>query len=227
MRAEQRRADPGPQALPRPGTGLAADRRPQLLRLPGLEHRRAPAARSCCGGCRRRCRCRCSRPTLTAPTPRCWSTRRSAARRTDPAGRGRRVGAALDPDRAVEVRVVEYTVPDREGNGTGELIALVTTITDPRDASAEQLAQAYHQRWEHETGNKQLKTHLRGPGKILRSKKPGHGSPGDLRLPADPLRDQRPDLPGRDRGRHRPRPGQVPAHRSHRPPGRRACGLPP
>jgi hypothetical protein len=81
-------------------------------------------------------------------------------------------GAALDPDRAVEVRVVEYTVPDREGNGTGELIALVTTITDPRDASAEQLAQAYHQRWEHETGNKQLKTHLRGPGKILRSKKP-------------------------------------------------------
>ena len=28
---------------------------------------------------------------------------------------------------------------------------------------------AYHERWEHETGNKQLKTFLRGPGKILRS----------------------------------------------------------
>jgi hypothetical protein len=83
-----------------------------------------------------------------------------------------RRGDALDPDRAVAVRVVEYTVPDREGSGTGELITLITTILDPREASAEQLAQAYHQRWEHETGNKQLKTHLRGPGKILRSKKP-------------------------------------------------------
>jgi Insertion element 4 transposase N-terminal/Transposase DDE domain len=83
-----------------------------------------------------------------------------------------RRGDQLDPDRAVAVRVVEYTVPDRNGNGTGELIALITTITDPRDATAEALAQAYHQRWEHETGNKQLKTHLRGPGKVLRSKKP-------------------------------------------------------
>ena len=85
-----------------------------------------------------------------------------AARRGDP----------LDPARAVAVRVIEYTVPDREGNGSGELIALVTTILDPTQASAEQLADAYHQRWEHETGNKQLKTHLRGPAKILRSKKP-------------------------------------------------------
>ncbi len=83
-----------------------------------------------------------------------------------------RRGDQLDPDRAVAVRVLEYTVPDRDGNGTGELIALITTITDPHDATAEALAQAYHQRWEHETGNKQLKTHLRGPGKVLRSKRP-------------------------------------------------------
>jgi hypothetical protein len=34
------------------------------------------------------------------------------------------------------------------------------------------LAQAYHQGWEHETGNAQLKTHLRSPGKVLRSKSP-------------------------------------------------------
>ena len=34
------------------------------------------------------------------------------------------------------------------------------------------LAQAYHQRWEHETGNGQLKTHLRGPARILRSRSP-------------------------------------------------------
>ena len=34
------------------------------------------------------------------------------------------------------------------------------------------LAQAYHQRWEHETGNQQLKTYLRGPGRVLRSESP-------------------------------------------------------
>ena len=70
------------------------------------------------------------------------------------------------------VRVVEYDVPDRAGNGTGELIALITTITDPAEASAEELAAAYHQRWEQETGHDQLKTHLRGPGKVLRSRLP-------------------------------------------------------
>ena len=35
------------------------------------------------------------------------------------------------------------------------------------------LAQAYHQRWEHEGANQQLKTYLRGPGKVLRSGSPG------------------------------------------------------
>jgi hypothetical protein len=31
-----------------------------------------------------------------------------------------RAGADLDPDQAHVVRVVEYDVPDRDGNGTGE-----------------------------------------------------------------------------------------------------------
>jgi hypothetical protein len=70
------------------------------------------------------------------------------------------------------VRVIEYEVPDRDGDGAGELIALITTITDPRQAPAAALAQAYHQRWEHETGNRQLKTYLRGPGRVLRSQSP-------------------------------------------------------
>jgi hypothetical protein len=83
-----------------------------------------------------------------------------------------RAGQDLDPEKAAPVRVVEYQVPDREGDGTGELIALITTITDPAHAPAQALAQAYHQRWEHETGNNQLKTHLRGPGRVLRSKSP-------------------------------------------------------
>ena len=42
----------------------------------------------------------------------------------------------------------------------------------PRAASAQELAQAYCQRWEEETGNDQLKTCLRGPGSVLRSKSP-------------------------------------------------------
>lgn len=59
------------------------------------------------------------------------------------------------------VRVVEYEVPDREGDGKGDVIALVTTITETTAAPAGLL----------ETGNKQLKTYLCGPGKV-RSKSP-------------------------------------------------------
>jgi Insertion element 4 transposase N-terminal len=81
-------------------------------------------------------------------------------------------GEDLDEDQARYVRAVEYQVPDRDGNGKGERIILVTTITDPRAAPAAELARAYHQRWEHETGNAQLKTYLRGPGRVLRSQSP-------------------------------------------------------
>jgi hypothetical protein len=94
------------------------------------------------------------------------------------AGRRRQILAAAEagedihPDEAHLVRVVEYDVPDREGNGTGELIVLLSTVTDPAAARADELAVAYHQRWEEETANDQLKTHLRGPGRILRSRLP-------------------------------------------------------
>jgi len=83
-----------------------------------------------------------------------------------------RAGQDLDPARARYVRVVEYQVRDREGDGKDEIIALITTITQFPDAPAGLLARAYHERWEHETGNRQVKTYLRGPGKILRSQSP-------------------------------------------------------
>jgi hypothetical protein len=83
-----------------------------------------------------------------------------------------RAGERLDPAQAMRVRVIEYEIPDRDGGGGGELIALITTITDPAAATAQELAQAYCQRWEEETGNDQLKTCLRGPGSVLRSKSP-------------------------------------------------------
>lgn len=83
-----------------------------------------------------------------------------------------RAAEDLDPGRARQVRVIEYEVPDRDGEGKGELIALITTITDPQQAPAAALAGTYHERWEHETGNDQLKTHLRGPGRVLRPRSP-------------------------------------------------------
>jgi hypothetical protein len=95
---------------------------------------------------------------------------RWAARRDLLAAAGR--GEDLPEDKARYVRAIEYAVPDRDGNGKHERITLVTTITDFRLATAEDLARAYHQRWEHETGNAQLKTYLRGPGRVLRSQSP-------------------------------------------------------
>jgi hypothetical protein len=84
--------------------------------------------------------------------------------------------AQVVPPSSIQLRriwwVVEYDVPDRAGNGTGELIVLLSNIVDPDAARADELAAAYHERWEEETSNDQLKTHLRGPGKILRSKLP-------------------------------------------------------
>ncbi len=65
-----------------------------------------------------------------------------------------------DPDIACLARVIEYDVP---GRGSGERITLVTTITSPAQATAADLAAAYHQRWEHETGNAQLKTTCAAP----------------------------------------------------------------
>lgn len=83
-----------------------------------------------------------------------------------------RAGRPVPDDAVYPVRVIEYDIPDREGNGTGELICLITTILDPSDAPALELAAAYHERWEIETSIDEKKTHLRGPGRILRSKSP-------------------------------------------------------
>jgi hypothetical protein len=65
-----------------------------------------------------------------------------------------RAGDDLDPGKARPVRVVEYEVPDRDGVGKGELIAL---ITDLRQAPAGALAGTYHERWEHERDFRHLK----------------------------------------------------------------------
>jgi hypothetical protein len=68
------------------------------------------------------------------------------------------------------VRVIEYQL---EGVAEAEpLYRLITTILDPDQAPAAELAALYQERWEIETALDELKTHLRGGGIVLRSKTP-------------------------------------------------------
>jgi hypothetical protein len=82
-----------------------------------------------------------------------------------------RAGEQIDEDRARIVRAAEYTVPDR-GGADSELICVITTVLDPAGLTAAEMAFAYHQRWEHESGLDEIKTHLRAAGGILRSQSP-------------------------------------------------------
>ncbi len=68
------------------------------------------------------------------------------------------------------VRVIEYRL---EGVAGAEPISrLVTSLLDPQQAPAQDLAALYHERWEIETALDELKTHLRGAKIVLRSKTP-------------------------------------------------------
>lgn len=69
----------------------------------------------------------------------------------------------------IPVRVIEYRVED--DTTTSETFRLITTILDPQDASADELATAYHQRWELESSFREIETYLRA-GKGIRSKTP-------------------------------------------------------
>lgn len=82
-------------------------------------------------------------------------------------GKGRK---PTTPVAKVTVRVIEYEVTDR-GKHT-EDFCLITTILDPDEASAAELAAAYHQRWEAESAFAQLKTRLLDGHGVLRSKSP-------------------------------------------------------
>ena len=54
----------------------------------------------------------------------------------------------------------------------GGLTGNAEAFTDPNEIPATELAVAYHQRWEAELVFDELKTHQRGAGMILRSRKP-------------------------------------------------------
>jgi hypothetical protein len=67
-------------------------------------------------------------------------------------------------------RVLDYTLDDGRANPT--VYRLVTTMLDPVEAPALDLAAAYAQRWEIESIFDELKTHQRGSKVVLRSKSP-------------------------------------------------------
>jgi hypothetical protein len=71
---------------------------------------------------------------------------------------------------AIVVRVIDYHLQAVEG--AEPIYRLITTILDPKQAPALELAALYQERWEIETALDELKTHLRGAQIVLRSKTP-------------------------------------------------------
>jgi hypothetical protein len=77
----------------------------------------------------------------------------------------------LDGD-AVTVRVIEYEITGQGGRQAGGTSSLITTLLDPADARAEELAAMYSRRWTADVIFRSLKPHQPGPGIVLRSKSP-------------------------------------------------------
>jgi hypothetical protein len=93
-------------------------------------------------------------------------------------GKRRRRGSPLPPDTGplpgMTVRVIEYvlTVTTDTGRARTERYRLITTLLDHRRYPAADLAAGYAWRWAAETGYREFKTYLRGPGRILRGRTP-------------------------------------------------------
>jgi hypothetical protein len=74
-------------------------------------------------------------------------------------------------DAPIPVRVVEYSLKQNSGQ-ENMVYRIATSILDPQEAPADDIARLYHERWEIETAFDELKTHLRGSRLCLRSKTP-------------------------------------------------------
>jgi hypothetical protein len=73
---------------------------------------------------------------------------------------------------AMTVRVIEYTLEDAHRPGHGQRHRLVTTLLDERTYPAIEWVVLYHERWEIEIGNDELKTHQLDRLVHLRSRTP-------------------------------------------------------
>ncbi len=74
--------------------------------------------------------------------------------------------------RGPQARVIEYRLEDPGLPQAEQRYRLLTTILDPEQAPAAELAAVYRERWELEGAIDELKTHQRGPRVVLRSKHP-------------------------------------------------------
>jgi len=70
------------------------------------------------------------------------------------------------PEHQVTLRVIEYRV------GGGDTIRLLTNLTDPATAPADELAALYAERWQTEQAFREIKTIQQGHGYVLRSRTP-------------------------------------------------------
>ena len=106
-----------------------------------------------------------------------------------------RAGEQIGQDQARIVRAAEYTVPDRGGEDS-ELICVITTLLDPAALTAAEMAFAYHQRWEHESGWMRSR---RTCAPLAGSSAPSPLNSSNRRCGnlAGPLRDPGADVPGR------------------------------
>jgi hypothetical protein len=91
--------------------------------------------------------------------------------------RSRRTGNGTTLQRRrpeITIRVIDHTITVTTSNGKTrhQRYRLLTTILDPAHAPATDLATCYHERWESETSYGHLKTRLRGPRTVLRSRHP-------------------------------------------------------
>jgi len=117
------------------------------------------------------------RPALADPEEPGVSLHGAAARRLVPQPDLPLAPGDRKQDRhGLPVRVIEYRLEGLEDAGPRfarcPLYRLVTTLLEPEEAPAAELAALYHERWEIETAFDELKVHLRGPRVVLRSRTP-------------------------------------------------------
>ena len=90
-------------------------------------------------------------------------------------GSGYRIPLSVvgDPRRAthIPVRVVEYAVSGAPADAV-ETYRVITTILDPEEVTAVEVAAAYQERWEYEIALKEIETQMLEAGSGLRSKTP-------------------------------------------------------
>jgi hypothetical protein len=96
------------------------------------------------------------------------------SKKTRSAGYRIPLAAVDDPRKAthIPVRVIEYTVTGSAEDREPEVFRLITTVLDPEEVTAAEIAAAYHERWEYEISLKEIETQMLEPGCGLRSKSP-------------------------------------------------------